>query len=164
MDHTWILYIDTYKYNTPSGESRLFVADPSNWWFQPIQKLCSSNWITSPQIGVNIKKYLKPPPSIIYIPLIYHLYIAFWWLYIYICNIYIYIYISLIYIYTFYAEPETTTTLLLKFGLVFQGIFPLLKKSHGSSRGFGCSVLQTKTPTRDASPVVFFEASSSWLT
>ena len=33
----------------------------SRWWFQPIWKICLSNWIISP--GVNIKKHLKPPPS-----------------------------------------------------------------------------------------------------
>ena len=33
----------------------------SSWWFQPIWKLCSSNWIISPSRGEN-KKYLKPPP------------------------------------------------------------------------------------------------------
>ena len=33
------------------------------WWFQPISKICSSNWILSPGRGEN-KKCLKPPPSI----------------------------------------------------------------------------------------------------
>ena len=33
-----------------------------SWWFQPIWKICSSNWIISPGRGEN-KKYLKPPPS-----------------------------------------------------------------------------------------------------
>ena len=33
----------------------------SSWWFQPIWKICSSNWIISPSRGEN-KKYLKPPP------------------------------------------------------------------------------------------------------
>ncbi len=27
----------------------------SSWWFQPIWKICSSNWIISPRIGVKIK-------------------------------------------------------------------------------------------------------------
>ena len=29
---------------------------------QPIWKICSSNWIISPRIGVKTKKYLIPPP------------------------------------------------------------------------------------------------------
>ena len=28
----------------------------SSWWFQPIWKICSSNWIISQGFGVNIKK------------------------------------------------------------------------------------------------------------
>ena len=35
----------------------------SSWGSQPIWKICSSNWIISPRIGVNIKIYMKPPPS-----------------------------------------------------------------------------------------------------
>ena len=32
----------------------------SGWWLnQPLWKLCSSNWTSSPGIGVNIKKYLS---------------------------------------------------------------------------------------------------------
>ena len=27
----------------------------TGWWFQPIWKICSSNWIISPRIGVKIK-------------------------------------------------------------------------------------------------------------
>ena len=34
----------------------------SSWWFQPIWKICSSNWIISPKRGEH-KRYLKPPPS-----------------------------------------------------------------------------------------------------
>ena len=33
----------------------------TSWWFQPIWKICSSNWIMSPSRGEN-KKCLKPPP------------------------------------------------------------------------------------------------------
>ena len=34
-----------------------------SWWLnQPNWKICSSNWIISPRIGVNIKTYLKPQP------------------------------------------------------------------------------------------------------
>ncbi len=32
----------------------------TGWWFQPIWKICSSNWIISPGRGEH-KKYLKPP-------------------------------------------------------------------------------------------------------
>ncbi len=32
-----------------------------SWWFQPIWKICSWNWESSPNRGEN-KKYLKPPP------------------------------------------------------------------------------------------------------
>ena len=35
----------------------------TSWWFQPIWKICSSNWIISPGIRDENKKYLKPPPS-----------------------------------------------------------------------------------------------------
>ena len=35
----------------------------TSWWLnQPIWKICSSNWIISPNRDEN-KKYLKPPPS-----------------------------------------------------------------------------------------------------
>ena len=34
-----------------------------SWWFQPIWKICSSNWIIFPGRGEN-KKCSKPPPSI----------------------------------------------------------------------------------------------------
>ena len=33
-----------------------------SWWFQPIWKICSSNWIICPSRREN-KKYLKPPPG-----------------------------------------------------------------------------------------------------
>ncbi len=29
------------------------------WWFQPLWKICSSNWKSSPKFGVNIKKSLS---------------------------------------------------------------------------------------------------------
>ena len=35
----------------------------TSWWFQPLWKICSSNWIISPNRGEN-KKCLKPPPRI----------------------------------------------------------------------------------------------------
>ena len=31
----------------------------SGWWFQPIWKICSSNWKSSPNFGAKIKKYLS---------------------------------------------------------------------------------------------------------
>ena len=37
---------------------------PTRWWLnQPIWKICSSNWVHLPQIGVKINKNMKPPPS-----------------------------------------------------------------------------------------------------
>ena len=38
----------------------------ASWWLNhPFpQKICSSNWIISPRIGVKIKRYLKPPPTL----------------------------------------------------------------------------------------------------
>ena len=43
---------------------RNMVSDPetiSGWWFQPTWKI-ESNWIISPRIRGENKKYLKPPP------------------------------------------------------------------------------------------------------
>ena len=37
----------------------------SEKYVQPIWKICSSNWIKSPGIGVKIKTCLKPPPRIV---------------------------------------------------------------------------------------------------
>ena len=34
----------------------------TSWWFQPIWKICSSNWTSSPRRGEH-KNNLKPPPS-----------------------------------------------------------------------------------------------------
>ena len=34
----------------------------SGWWFQPIWKICSSNWLISPSRDEN-KKHLKPPTN-----------------------------------------------------------------------------------------------------
>ena len=39
-----------------------FNNSPTGWWFQPIWKIWSSNWIISPSRGEN-KKHVKPPPS-----------------------------------------------------------------------------------------------------
>ena len=35
----------------------------SGWWFQPISKICSSKWESSPIFRGENKKCLKPPPS-----------------------------------------------------------------------------------------------------
>ncbi len=45
---TWILLRNTSQSTT-------------GWWFQPMWKICSSNWIISPSKGED-KKCLKPPP------------------------------------------------------------------------------------------------------
>ena len=45
---------------TEFAEKWLHAMSP-RWWFQPIWKICSSNWIISPNRDEN-KKYLKPPP------------------------------------------------------------------------------------------------------
>ena len=42
----------------------------SSWWFQPLWKICSSKWESSPNTGEN-KKSLKPPPR--YNPDIYNI-------------------------------------------------------------------------------------------
>ena len=34
----------------------------TSWWFEPIWKICSSKWESSPIFGIH-KKYLEPPPS-----------------------------------------------------------------------------------------------------
>ncbi len=39
----------------------LSIRSNSGWWFQPMCKICSSNWKSSANRGEN-KKYLKPPP------------------------------------------------------------------------------------------------------
>ena len=38
----------------------IWESDLTGWWFQPIWKICSSNWIISPGIGVNINKNTTP--------------------------------------------------------------------------------------------------------
>ena len=47
---------------TGKGDNPTYIHLFSSWWFQPIWKICSSNWIISPGKGEN-KKCLKPPPS-----------------------------------------------------------------------------------------------------
>ena len=43
-------------------ETYFFTYISTSWWFQPLWKICSSKWESSPNRGEN-KKYLKPPPS-----------------------------------------------------------------------------------------------------
>ena len=42
----------------------IYRGNTSSWWFFPthLKNMRKSNWIMKPQIGMNIKKYLKPPP------------------------------------------------------------------------------------------------------
>ena len=52
------------------------VGNYTSWWFQPLWKICSSNWIISPGRDEN-KKCLKPPPRL------YNSYLelrSFWWI------------------------------------------------------------------------------------
>ena len=35
----------------------------SGWWFRPIWKICSSNWLISPIFGVNMKNIFELPPT-----------------------------------------------------------------------------------------------------
>ena len=41
------------------GEKKCHRKWMSSWWFQPISKICSSNWIISPRFGAKIKKCLS---------------------------------------------------------------------------------------------------------
>ena len=61
-EHVSLLYhISFSKLFQRSKTCRVFFA---GWWFQPIWKMCSSNWIISPGRGEN-NTYLKPPPSLV---------------------------------------------------------------------------------------------------
>ena len=58
-------------FGSPKQTSGILLAPNNNpqqkrtsWWFQSIWKLCSSNWIISPGLGVNIKIFELPPPSV----------------------------------------------------------------------------------------------------
>ena len=44
------------------NQTIIFRFDVKLWWFQPIWKICSSNWIISSNRGEN-RKCFKPPPS-----------------------------------------------------------------------------------------------------
>ena len=46
--------------------AKSFFGAITGWWLnQPIWKIWSSKWVHLPQIGVKIKKYLKPPPRLL---------------------------------------------------------------------------------------------------
>ena len=61
----------TWRYILPWNQDSCFgvhcwnqTKSLSSWWFftNPFEKICSSNWIISPDRDEN-KKYLKPPPN-----------------------------------------------------------------------------------------------------
>ena len=55
----------TYKQKHAPCHKKKIIKSYSSWWLnQPIWKICSSNWTSSPIFGVNIKKCLKPPASL----------------------------------------------------------------------------------------------------
>ena len=56
----WLVYDKTHIGYSSIIYNPLYVA---SWWFQPLWKICSSNWILSPRIGVK-KDCFKPPPSL----------------------------------------------------------------------------------------------------
>ena len=54
-----IVLLEKNRRNAPF----FWISPLSSWWLnQPIWKICSSNWKSSPNRGEN-KKYLKPPPG-----------------------------------------------------------------------------------------------------
>ena len=52
------------KANIPSTKTDLWRLIDGSWlvggWTNPSEKICSSNWIISPRIGLKIKNHLKP--------------------------------------------------------------------------------------------------------
>ncbi len=44
-----------YESHMQIPRENLWKINLSSWWFQPIWKICSSKWIISPGIGVNMK-------------------------------------------------------------------------------------------------------------
>ena len=59
----WLVYDKTHSGYSSIIYSPLYVA---SWRFQPLWKICSSNWILSPRIGVK-KDCFKPPPSLCHV-------------------------------------------------------------------------------------------------
>ena len=51
--------IGTYDLSRKSEWIYIYISD---WWFQPIWKICSSNWMIFPNFRGENKKYLKPSP------------------------------------------------------------------------------------------------------
>ena len=58
--YSWIRYFDGIRSKERDRWCTHMTLPVS--WFQPIWKICSSNWTSCRRIGVN-KKYLTPPPS-----------------------------------------------------------------------------------------------------
>ena len=50
------------------GQNKMRDPFSSSWWFQPIRKICSSNWIISPGKGEN-KTYLSCHHLVMFFPL-----------------------------------------------------------------------------------------------
>ena len=55
-NHAHVREADPFLSNTPPGKLNWKRYNISSWWFQPIWKICSSNWIISPSRGEH-KKY-----------------------------------------------------------------------------------------------------------
>ena len=49
----------------------------TSWWYQPDWKTCSSNWIISPGIGVNIKNVWKHHRVVVILTLLWRSYYAY---------------------------------------------------------------------------------------
>ena len=56
------MLLSTLKLDTRGKSSWVFFAPPNynktSWWFRPLGKICSSNWIISPRIGMKIPKHI----------------------------------------------------------------------------------------------------------
>ena len=48
---------DTANVSERRWRCQIYGSYISSWWFQPIWKICSSNWSHLPQIGMNIKMF-----------------------------------------------------------------------------------------------------------
>ena len=61
-------FVESWERQTESSRSshfsKTYILIESGWWLnQPIfKKKCESKWVHLPQIEVEIRKYLKPPP------------------------------------------------------------------------------------------------------
>ena len=54
--------LDTCIYHLPPKTK--MIQTLTSWWFQPLWKICSSNWVHLPQIGVNIKNLWNHHPKL----------------------------------------------------------------------------------------------------